>query len=322
MKNLLRAALALVSGIPLLLHAQQWPLKPVRVIAATGPGLATDIAARMMSEHVARTLGQPLVVENIAGAGGILAAQTAARAAPDGYTVMFGGGASVLTNMYIFKSLPYDPVKDFSVVALVADSSPFAISVNADLPVKDLPELIALAKRKPGELSYAIDVSSSFAPLIGQLVSRRTSIEMIEVPYKATPQAIQDTVTGRTSMFISSIGAVDAFVKAGKMRRIAITAARRFPGMEEIPTISETLPGVVLDGWLAVVAPVGTPQVATRRLNEAVDRFVKEPEVMKRFAALGLASKGAGTPASIADFIQAERDRWVQLVKELRIEPR
>src|SRR3954451_23519569 len=218
--------------------AQSWPAKPVRIIVSTGPGLATDIMARLLSDRLSKNLSQQFVVDNIAGAAGILGAQAAARSAPDGYTFYFAPASALATNQFLFKSVPYDKFKDFTPVAMVCDTGPFVITVQPELPVNTLPELIAYAKANPGKLSYAFDISSGYAAIIGQLVNRRTNAGMVEVPYKATAQAIQDTMTGRTQLMISSIPATDSFVKSGKLRRIAVSSEHRYPAIPDVPAIS------------------------------------------------------------------------------------
>ena len=256
---------------------QNWPARPIKLIVATGPGLATDIMARLLSEGVSRTLGQQMFVENMPGASGIVGAGAAARAPNDGYTFFFANASGLTSNMFLIKSLPYDPVRDYTPVAMVCDSGPFVVAVHPDLPVKTLAELIAYAKAQPGKLSYAVDASSGFGVVAGKLMNKRAAMEMVEVPYRATAQMLQDAVMGTVQLMISSVAASDAFVKAGKLRRIAISSNRRFPGMEDLPTIGETLPGFVVDGWFAVVAPAGTPASIVARLNQEIAHFLADP---------------------------------------------
>ena len=301
--------------------AQSWPAKPVRIIVSTGPGLATDIMARLLTDRLSKNLGQQFVVENIAGAAGILGAQTAARAAPDGYTAYFAPASALATNHLLFKSVPYDSLRDFTAVAMVCDTGPFVITVQPELPVKTLPELIAYAKSNPDKLSYAFDISSGYAAIIGQLINRRMNAGMTEVPYKATAQALQDTMTGRTQLMIGSIPASDAFVKAGKLRRIAVSSEKRFAAIPDVPAIAETIPGFNIDGWFAMVAPTGTPAPIVQRLNHEIDVVLKDAEVLQRINQFGLGTSGAGTPQSTGDFIRAQRDRWAGIVKELDIQP-
>jgi tripartite-type tricarboxylate transporter receptor subunit TctC len=301
--------------------APNWPARPIKLIVATGPGLATDIMARLLSEGVSRGLGRQMFVENVPGASGIVGAQAAARAPNDGHTFFFANASGLTSNMFMIKSLPYDPTRDYAAVAMVCDSGPFVVAVHPDLPVKTLPELIAYGKAQPGKLSYAVDASSGFGVVAGKLLNKRSGMEMVEVPYRATAQMLQDAATGTVQLMISSVAASDAFVKAGKLRRIAISSEKRFPGMEDLPAIGETLPGFVVDGWFAVVAPAGTPANIVARVNQEVARFLKAPDVRERILAFGLAPSGAGTPAAAAEFIRKDQERWRGLVKELGIEP-
>ena len=308
------------AGVPQA-SAQNWPARPIKLIVATGPGLATDIMARLLSEGVSRTLGQQMFVENVPGASGIVGAQAAARAPSDGYTVFFANASGLTSNMFMIKSLPYDPTRDYAAVAMVCDSGPFVVAVHPDLPVKTLAELIAHGKAQPGKLSYAVDASSGFGIVAGKLLNKRSGMQMVEIPYRATAQMLQDAATGTVQLMISSVAASDAFVQAGKLRRIAISSERRFPGMEDLPTIGETLPGFAVDGWFAVVAPAGTPANIVARVNLEIVQFLNGPDGRQRILAFGLAPSAAGTPEAAGAFIRREQERWRSLVKELGIEP-
>jgi tripartite-type tricarboxylate transporter receptor subunit TctC len=328
MKHLARVLLAgavVVAGAMLVVSnqasAQVWPTRSIKLIVSTGPGLATDIMARMMSEGLSRQLGQQVFVENVPGAAGMIGAQAAARAAPDGHTFLFGPASSLSSNMYLYKSVPYVPLRDFAPVAMVCDSSPFAVSVNPDIPIKAIPDLIAYSKANPGKLSYGVDTSSGYAVVIGQLLGKRGGVDWVQVPYKSTPQMLQDTAAGTTQLMISSIGAVQGMVAGGKLRMVAISSDRRFPGLEHVSTIAETLPDFRIEGWFAVMAPIGTPQPIVDRMNKEIDAFLKTADLPPKLKNLGLATNGAGTPQSTAEFIKAEQDRWKKLVVELDIQP-
>ncbi len=276
--------------------AQSWPTRPIKLIVPTGPGLATDIMARLLGDSVSRSLGQQVYVENMPGASGVLGAQAAARAAPDGYTFFFANASGLTSNMFLIKSIPYDPTRDYAAVAMVSASGPFVVAVHPDLPVKSLPELIAYGKAQPGKLSYAVDATSGYGVVVGKLLNKRGGIGMVEVPYRATAQMLQDTAAGTTQLMISAVAPSDAFVKAGKLRRIAISSEKRFPGLEDLPTIGETLPGFVIDGWFAVVAPAGTPAPIIARLNREIAQFLANAEIRQRMIAFGLGPSGPSTP--------------------------
>jgi tripartite-type tricarboxylate transporter receptor subunit TctC len=320
MTRLLLLVLCVVA-VPTTASAQAWPTRPIKLIAPVSAGIATDVVARMLSEHVSRTLGQQMYVENVPGASGTLGTAAAARAAPDGYTVLFGSAGMLSTNKFLFKSLPFDLDRDFAPVSVVCMGTPFAISVSPQLPVKSLHELIALAKSKPGQLSYATDISSGLAGIIGDLLSRRAGIRMVQVPYRTSAQAIQDTMAGTTDAMISSALSVEVFVQSGRLRRIAITSARPFPGMEDSPPVAETFPDFKFEGWFAVAAPARTPEDVVARLAREIDAFVRDPEAGQRLASFGCLPNRGGTPQSADAFLKAERERWSGIVQELGIKP-
>ena len=209
-------------------QAQTWPTRPIRLIVPTGPGLGTDIRARLLAENVSRALGQQMYVENMPGASGIIGAQAAARAAADGYTLLFANASTFTSNVVMLKSIPYDPARDFTAVAMVSNRGPFVVSVNPDLPVKSLPDLIAYGKARPGSLSYGVDATSGYGVVVGRLLNKRGSIGMVEVPYRTTAQLLQETAAGTTHVMITSFAAVVGFANTGKVRRIAISSAQRF----------------------------------------------------------------------------------------------
>jgi tripartite-type tricarboxylate transporter receptor subunit TctC len=312
------AALALTTAAAV---AQDWPSRPIKLIVATGPGLATDTAARWFADTAARSLGQQLFVENLPGASGIVGAQAAARAAPDGYTFFFANASGLTSNMFLFKSLPYDPVRDFAAVALISESGPFIVAVHPDLPVKTLPELIAYGKANPGKLSYAVDASSGYGVVVGKLLNKRGEIGMVEVRYRTTAQMLQDTAAGTTQLMISAVAPVTPFIQSGKLRRIAISSEKRFPGMDDLPTIGETLPGFVIDGWFAIVAPTGTPANIIQRVNREAANFLQNSDIRQRMLNFGLVANNGSPPEAAEDFIRRDRERWRSLSQELALEP-
>jgi tripartite-type tricarboxylate transporter receptor subunit TctC len=301
--------------------AQEWPTRPIKLIVPTGPGTGTDIMARVMANEVSKNLKGSVFVENLPGASGIPAHRAAATAAPDGYTFLFTNTSGIALNPVAFKSLPYDPAKDFMAVAMVADLAPQLVSVHKDLQVKSLPELIAYAEANPGKLDYAVDVTAGAAPFSARLLNGRSGAKMIEVPYRSAAQMTQDVAAGRVPVLITSIAASRAFLDNGNIRAIAVFSSRRFPTLLNVPTVAETLPNTVLDGFFAVVAPVGTPKDIVLKFNRAVGEFLKTEEAPKRLADLGLGTSGTGTPESTAKYIADEQHSWRELAKELKIEP-
>ena len=322
MKLLLR--MLLCCGLVLLVadaSAQTWPSRPIRLIVPTGPGAATDIMARLLADAVSRSLGQSLVVENMPGASGILAHQTVARAAPDGYTILFTNTSGMAINLISFKQLPYDPTRDFTAVAMVCSQGPQMLSVNAELPIRTLPELMAYARANRGKLSMAYDTTAGAAAYAAKLFNKRADLDLVEVSYRSAAQMIQDVASGVNQVMMSSVAAAQSMVDAGKVRRVAITSTTRFRGLPDLPAINETLPGVVVDGFFAVVAPAGTPPDIVARLNREIGEYLKGSEIQQRLISFGLATEGAGTPDSTAQFIREEQGHWRAVATELNVQP-
>jgi tripartite-type tricarboxylate transporter receptor subunit TctC len=322
MKRVLGALIfCLVCVLAVDVNAQSWPNRPLKLIVPTGPGAATDVMARMLADGVSRKLDQSMVVENMPGASGIVAHQTVARAAPDGYTFLFTNTSGMAINLISFKQLPYDPTKDFTAVATVCNQGPQMISVNAELPVKTLSDLIAYAKANRGKLSIAFDTTAGAAAFAAKLFNRRADLGLVEVPYRSAAQMTQDVASGVNQVMISSVAAARSVVDAGKVRPIAITSKTRFRGLPDLPAVSETLPGIAIDGFFGIVAPAGTPADIVARLNREIAEYLKGPEIQQRLISFGLATEGAGTPESTAQFIREEQDRWRALAQELGVEP-
>src|SRR5580704_6405955 len=267
---------------------QTRPSRPIKLIVPTGPGAATDVMARLIADGVSRTLGQAMFVENIPGASGILAHETAARAAPDGYTLLFTNTSGMAINLISFKQLPYDPTRDFTAVAVVCNLAPQMLSVNEALPVTTVAELIAYAKANPGKLSIAFDNTAGAAAFGAKLFNKRAGLDLIEVPYRSAAQVVQ----------------------AGKVRRLAVTSDMRFPGLPDLPSLRETVPGVVMNGFFAIVAPEGTPADIVARLNREIGQYLSGPEIRDRLLAFGLATGGGGSPESAAENIRKEQEQW------------
>lgn len=302
-------------------RGQAWPSRPIKLIVPTGPGAATDVMARLIADGASRSIGQPIVVENIPGASGILGHETVARAAPDGYTLLFTNTSGMAINPVSFKALPYDPTRDFAAVALVCNLAPQMLSVNAALPVSTVAELIAYAKSNPGRLSIAFDNTAGAAAFGAKLFNKRTGLGLIEVPYRSSAQMTQDVASGVNQVMMSSIAAANPVVQAGKVRRLAITSEQRFPGLPDLPSLHETVPGFVMNGFFAIVAPKGTPADAIAPLNRAIDTFLEGPDIQQRLLPLGLATGGGGTPEIAALAIRQEQEQWRGLAQELNIEP-
>jgi tripartite-type tricarboxylate transporter receptor subunit TctC len=301
-------------------RAQTWPSRPIKLIVPTGPGAATDVMARLLADGVSRTIGQPIIVENLPGASGILAHQSAARAVPDGYTLLFTNTSGMAINVISFKQLPYNPTRDFSPVSLVCNLGPQMLSVNSTLPVSTVSELNAYAKANAGKLSIAFDNTAGAAAFAAKLFNKRANLGLIEVPYRSAAQMTQDVVSGVNQVMMSSIAAANAVVQAGKVRRLAVTSGKRFPGLPDLPSLQETVPGVVMDGFFAIVAPSGTPAEVVARLNREIGQYLNGSDIQERLLSFGLATEGGGTPESTAQYIRQEQDQWRAFGKELGVE--
>lgn len=300
--------------------AQPWPARPVRVIVSQAAGGTPDIIARLVSERLTRALGQSVLVENRPGAANVIGAQAAARAPADGYTLFFATTAALVSNPLTFKTLPYDPVKDFVPVGLVG-KAPFLVLVNSSVPVKSLPELFALEKSQPGKMSVAIDGARNFSGIIAAWLNKLAGMQVQAVPYNAMPQGVQDTLAGRTQIVIIAIPSASPHMKSGALRPIAVTAAQRVPGLESVPAVAETLPGFELVGWFGFMAPAGAPADIVQRLNTDIGRILDEPEVAQRLRDLGIISEGALSIRGFEDLIRADRAIWARMVRDIGIEP-
>jgi tripartite-type tricarboxylate transporter receptor subunit TctC len=224
-------------------------------------------------------------------------------------------------NLISFKHLPYDPTRDFTAVALVCDPAPQMLSVSADLPVSSVAELIAYAKANPGKLSIAFDNTAGAAAFGAKLFNKRAELGLVEVPYRSSAQMTQDVASGLNQVMMSSIAAATAVVQSGRVRRLAVTSEKRFPGLPDLPALREIVPGVVMNGLFAIVAPAGTPAAVAARLNAAVEKYLENPAVVDRLLALGLATPGKNSPEVAANTIRQEQEQWRALGKELNVEP-
>ena len=301
-------------------NAQNWPEKASRIVLSGGAGTLPDVIARVVADHLARAFGRPFVVENMVGGAGLLAPQAVARAAPDGYTYFAGGVGFIASDKYMFKNPGYDADRDFVPVALLYDSAPFVIAVHPDLPVKSVPELIALARARPGKLSYGADTIGATA-LAGPWFAKVAGVDMVSVPYKSIAQMIQDSISGTTNMVVNSFANVESFRKAGKLRVIGITSSARSPALNDVPAVAEALPGFKIVGVGIMAAPAGTPAAIVQRVNREIDVLVKQPDYIQRLLNVGITSSGAGTPQSIAEFIRGEREIWDRIMKGMDVQP-
>lgn len=302
-------------------RAETWPARPIRFVLGAGAGSTTDILCRLLSDRLSRALGQQALVDNRASAGAIIAAQTAASAAPDGYTYLFATQTSVVTNIYTYKSLPYDPVRDLTGVAFVGITY-FLLSATPGLPAATLEELIALDKASPGQLNFASDGPRNFSGMLGEWINRRAGLTLVQVPYAVQSKGVQDTLAGRTQLIITAAGAARSYLESGALKAIAISSPHRIPSFAGVPTLAETLPGLEFGGWYAVFAPKGTPADIVQRMNRELRKALTEPAIAQRLAELGtFDADGTDTVEGFNAYWHEEIQRWRTVVTDLGIEP-
>ena len=299
--------------------AQTWPAKPVRMICSVAAGTAPDLVLRMAAERLSKNTGKQFFVENILGGAGHIAAQAAARAAPDGHTFFLAGLSILVTDRHLFKSVAFDVERDFTVFAKLYDSGALSIAVNPQLPAKTISELIALAKTQPGKLSYGVD--GTLSPIIGNYFTKIAGIDMVAIPYKGPGQMLQDAAENRTQAVIVSLQGIDTYRRSGKLRVIGIGSQRRYPGLEEVATIGETLPGFRAGGIGIMVAPAGTPADILDRMRREIDPIVRDAEYQKRLLQFGFIASDGGTPQSIAEIIRGERELWAKIASTVGFQP-
>lgn len=301
-------------------RAQDWPAKPVRLTLSQPAGSGVDNIARMVGDHLGKQWAQPVVVENKPGGQNLIGAQAAARAPADGYNFYFATAAALVSNTYLFKTLPYDPRRDFAPVALVA-KSPFALLVNTSVPVRSLAEFIARAKAQPGRVAVATEGPKTFSGMMARLLNARAGIDTNLVAYVSVGAAVTDTIGGQTEAVVCDVASVSQMVRNGRLRPLAVTTASRVAGWDDVPPLIDSLPGFDFAGWLGIVAPTGTPDAAIRRFNRDLDLFLRDKDVAARIQSIGPITEGAGTPEQFAAFLAAEHTRWAQLTKEIGLLP-
>jgi len=315
---LLRLFLFVVALAPALACAQAYPSKPVRVIVAFAPGGGADIVARMISQHLSERLGQSFIVENRGGAGGIVGTDAVAKASPDGYTLLFGQQGPNAINPSLYAKLPYDAIRDFAPITQ-ATLYPYVIALHPSVPAANFKELLALARARPGELSYATAGLGSSAQLAAELLMRQAGIKLNHIPYKGAGPALMDTVAGQVSMVFGDAASAAGQARAGKVRAVAVTGARRLPLLAEVPTVAEAgLAGYEAAAWHGWLAPAGTPPAIVKRLQTEIAAILKLPDVRERLARDGLEPVGS-TPEQFAAYIRSEIEKWGKVVREAGI---
>ena len=295
--------------------AQPYPSKPIRIIVPYPAGGTSDILARAVGPGITAALGQPVVVENKPGSTGNVGAELVAKSLPDGYTLLLADIGSLAIGPSIFPALPFDPVKDFAPVIMVA-YSPHLLAVNPALPAKDVGELIALAKSKPGSLNFAVSGIGGANHLAGVDFAMRTGIKWTYIPYKGGAQAITDVAGGQADVLFNGMLATYPMAKGGKLKALAVSSPNRFAAAPDIPTVAESgLPGFETGSFQGIVAPAGTPPDIVIKLHQTITKILATPEMQARLVSAGAETR-AGTPADFGVFIRDEKARWAKVVKE------
>jgi tripartite-type tricarboxylate transporter receptor subunit TctC len=314
-----RLALLLPLLFASVVNAQTWPAKPVRIIVPFAAGGPADVLARVTGQELSDALGQPFVVENKVGAAGNIGVEQIAKSVPDGYTLGIVPVGNIAVNPSLFPALPYK-ASDLAPVAMLATVEN-VLAVNAAVPAQSLKELLALAKQKPGTLSFASPGAGSQAHLAGELMALEADVKLIHVPYKGIGPAINDLVGGQVTMMFGAMSAVLPHVKSGKLRALGVASLKRSPAMPELPTIAEQgLPKFEAVSWYALMAPAGTPAAVVDRLNAEIARSLAKPAIQEKFAAQGL-EPGGGKPQDLAATIRTETARWSEVIRKQNIKP-
>ena len=297
-----------------MLWAQSWPTKPVRMIIAFPPGGPTDLVSRVLAQKLSEQLGQQVIVDNKPGAGGNIAAELAAKAAPDGYTIFYNTSAIVI-GPALYGKVNYDTLKDFTPVLLTA-SVPMVLVVNPQLPARSVKEFVDLAKTRSGALNYSSSGTGTITHLASAMMSTQTGIQTQHIPYKGSAPGLVDLASGQTQFMIDTINTVLPYVRDNRLRGLAVTSAKRSPLLPDLPTLAEAgISGFEAAAWQGIVVPTGTPNEIVQKLNAEVNKALTHPDIRSRLAAQGADILG-GTPAEYATYLRSEMPRWAKAVKD------
>jgi len=293
---------------------QPYPNRTIRLVVPFPAGGTTDILARAASQKLTESLGKPVVVDNRPGAGGNIGADMVAKSAPDGYTLLMGTVGTHAINASLYSKMPYDHVKDFTPIVLVA-GVPNVLVVNPSVPVNSVGDLIKLAQAKPGAINFASSGSGTSIHLSGELFKTMAHVDMTHVPYKGSAPALTDLIGGQVQVMFDNLPSSLAQIKAGKLRAVAVTSLKRAPALPDVPTISESgLPGFEASSWFGVLGPAGTPPSVVTRINSEINNWLQSPEARAQLLAQGAEAAG-GTPENFASHIRAETEKWAKVVK-------
>ncbi|WP_207540218.1 Bug family tripartite tricarboxylate transporter substrate binding protein [Sabulicella rubraurantiaca] len=311
-RHLLAAgAAALATSAPRGASAQSWPTRPIRLIVAFAPGGFTDIAARLLAERLGAALGQPVTVDNRAGAAGIIGTEAAARSAADGYTLLMGTISTQAMNVGLYRTLPYDPVADFAPVSGVA-TSPNLLVAHPSKGIGDVAALIARARAEPGVLTYGSGGNGTSSHLAGELFKSLARVDLLHVPFRSTAPAATALVAGQVDVMFDTLPSALPHAREGRLRALGVTSAQRLPGLPDIPAVAETVAGFEMGVWTGLFVPASTPAPIVERLNAATQEAL--PHLAPRFAELGLQPFAAG-PAELAAHLRREIGKWMEVIR-------
>lgn len=288
-----------------------WPQSPIKIIVPFGAGSGADQVARLVGQELTTAFGQPVIIDNKAGAGGTIGATAAARSPADGYTLFLTTNTTQAANPYLYKQLAYDPIKDFAPISRVANT-PALLVIHPSVPAKNMAELIALAKSRPGKLSYASGSAGTLVP--AAMLTFDAGLDMVHIPYKSIPDGLKDVIAGTVDMMFTDMATGSIQVKAGRVKALGVSSTKPSELMPDVPPIANTLKGFELLAWYAMYAPAGTPQPVIDRLNKAIVAAMAKPEVSNRFTSLGL-EPITSSPKQLAEFNLSELEKWGRVIK-------
>ena len=313
-----RLLLALFCCAVSIAAAQDYPSRAIRLIVPFSPGGVTDTSARVVADRLATRLGQQVIVENRAGASGNIGTQQVAQAAPDGYTLVLGFDGTMVINPWVFPNIPFDTLRDFVAVTKLGDATLIMVA-HPSVAAKDMKELIALAKTKPGTLAYGTSGTGGTPHLAGELLNQRAGISLMHIPYKGGGQALGDVVGGQIPLVYTAIASAQQYVKSGRLKALGVSGAKRAASLPDVPTFIESgLDGFVVDSWVGVFAPAKTPRAIVDKLQRELAAVLAMPEVRERYAVLGIEPVG-NTSEQFGEQIRADLAKWEKVVKQANI---
>jgi tripartite-type tricarboxylate transporter receptor subunit TctC len=300
--------------------AENWPDRPIKFISSQAAGGGTDIIGRVIADQLSAKVGQPVVYENRPGGGNKIGTEAAAHSAPDGYTYFYATAAALVVDPYTFKSLPYDPMKDFTVISRIAEVT-FMVLAHPDVPAKNLPELFAYAKANPDKIAVATDGARRFSGMIAAWLNKLAGTKMSYVPYTQMTQGVQDVLAGRVQLVIIAVPAAKGHVAAGKLKPLAVTSLKRLPEYPDVPAVSEMFPGFDFAGWFAIAAPSGVPPAILDRMHKEINTILQDPSVSSKLKSMSFEPYGGGTLKETQDYVRAQHAAWGKLVNEIGLQP-